>query len=109
MEPKYIQELMARAAFDFSQEFTCPGYTIKIRKRSNYEFAQTLKENIEQLAKWVRKECLRLGMDKAGAENTIIINRIPESTMYCPQYAFVTIFDPIMQRLEKYIPSTRTA
>lgn len=105
MTPKYIQELMARASFDFSQNFCSPGYTIKIAKRSNYEHAQTLKEHIEQLAKWVKKECRRLGMDREGADNTIVINRVPGITRYSQQFAFVTIYDPIMQNLEKYISS----
>ena len=95
---------MARASFQFSGDFAVPGYTISIKKYSNYEYCQTLKEEVERLAKWVRKECRRLGMDKKGAEGTIVINRIPSITLYQQQCASVTIYDPIMQTLEKYIP-----
>ena len=34
---------------------------------------------------------------------TMIVNSIPTKTHYCDQYAVVTIFDPIMQRIERYI------
>ena len=105
--PQYVQDLMARASFQFSQAFAEPGYTIAIGKRSDYTHAQTLKQEVEQLAKWVRKECRRRGMDKAGAESTVIINSLPNVNMYCPQYAFVTIFDPIMQTLEPFIPKKK--
>lgn len=101
--PQYVKDLMARASFQFSQIFAEPGYTIAIGKRTDYTNVQTLKEEIERLAKWVRKECRRLGMDKKGSDETILIHNIPTITNYCPQYAFVTIFDPIMQRLEPFI------
>lgn len=45
--------------------------------------------------------------DKAGADSTIIVHSIPHITLYCPQYAFVTIFDPIMQSLEPFIPKKK--
>ena len=70
-------------------------------------FVFVLQYQIEQLAKWVRKECRRCGMDKAGADSTIIVHNIPHITLYCPQYAFVTIFDPIMQKLEPFIPQKK--
>lgn len=105
--PKYIKDLMARASFQFSQSFAEPGYTIAIGKRTDYTQIQTLKEEIEQLSKWVHKECRRRGMDKAGADSTIIVHSIPHITLYCPQYAFVTIFDPIMQSLEPFIPKKK--
>ena len=105
--PQYVKDLMARASFQFSQTFAEPGYTIAIRKRTDYTNVQTLKEEIERLVKWVRKECRRLGMDKKGGDATIIINSIPTINNYCPQCAFVTIFDPIMQTLEPFIPKKK--
>ena len=104
MIPNYIQALMSRASFYFASGTAVPGYTISIRKQSDYSHVQTLKEEIEQLAKWVRKECRRLGMDKKGAEDTIVIERLPSITLYSQQHAYVTIYDPIMRMLEKYIP-----
>ena len=105
--PQYVKDLMSRASFQFSQTFAEPGYTIAIRKRTDYTHIQTLKEEVERLAKWVRKECRRLGMDKKGADATIVINSIPSITQYCPQNSFVTIFDPIMQKLEPFIPQKK--
>ena len=98
--PKYVKEMMSRASFCFTQSFAIPGYTISIRKSTEYTSCQTLKQEVERLAKWVRKECNRRKLDFGM---TMVVNSIPESTHYCKQYAYVTIYDPIMMDLEKFI------
>lgn len=96
--PKYIQDLMKRSRFVLGSG--SPGYTIKIYKSTEYVKIPTLKTEIERLQKWVD----RMLPDDGLNVPTMIIEHIPENTHYCKQCAIVTIYDPIMQQLEKYIP-----
>lgn len=75
------------------------GYTIRIYKSTPYSKVSTLKAEVERLQKWVER---MMPEDNLGVP-TMIVNSIPTKTHYCDQYAVVTIFDPIMQRIEKYI------
>lgn len=95
--PKYVQELMSRARFVLGAGEA--GYTIRIYKRTPYSKIPTLRAEVERLQKWVER---MMPEDDLGVP-IMIINRIPTKTHYCDQYAVVTIFDPIMQKLEKYI------
>ena len=95
--PKYIQDMMERSKFVLS--YGEPGYTIAIRKATPYTQASTFKVEIERLEKWVQQ---MMSKDDVGVP-TMIINRIPKKTHYANQYAIVTIYDPIMKQLEKYI------
>lgn len=96
--PKYVQEMMERCQYEFDlykgKEGYAAGYTIKIRKATAYTRIDTLRGEIERLCKWA---------DKIGGEGTTVILDIPFSTHYCSQAAVITIFDPVMQHLEKYI------
>lgn len=94
--PKYIQDLMERARYDYDTKHPkyAVGYTIKIDKRTCYVRAETHQAEIEKLAAWVRRQ---------GGEIDII--HVPASTRIGWQPAIVTIYDPVMQHLEKYIPS----
>lgn len=95
--PKYIQDIMERSKFVLS--YGEPGYTIAIRKATPYTQVSTFKVEIERLEKWVQQ---MMSKDDLGVP-TMIINRIPKKTHYANQYAIVTIYDPIMKQLEKYI------
>ncbi len=96
--PKYIKELMERAAF--VRGYGDPGYTIEIRKRTPYSLVSTLETEIRRLEKWVKRV---MPEDDLGVP-TMIINRIPKKTTYKDtQYAVVTIYDPVMKELEPYI------
>lgn len=97
MIPKYVQELMSRAKF--ARGYGEAGYTIEITKATPYTRVETLRAEIERLERWVVRT---MPEDELGVP-TMIINRVPKDTHYCRQYAVVTIFDPIMQKLEKYI------
>ena len=95
--PKYVQEILSRAKFAIG--YGEAGYTIEIDKATHYTYADTLRKEIERLQRWVVRN---MPKDDLGVP-TMIINRIPKKTHYCRQFAVVTIYDPIMQRIEKYI------
>lgn len=95
--PKYVQELMNRARFVLGSGEA--GYTIRIYKSTPYSKIPTLKEEVERLQRWVER---MMPDDELGVP-TMVINSIPTKIHYCDQYAVVTIFDPIMQKIEKYI------
>lgn len=95
--PKYVQELMSRARFVLGAMDA--GYTIRIYKSTPYSNISTLKGEVKRLQRWVER---MMPKDDLGVP-TIVINKIPTKTHYCDQYAVVTIFDPIMQKIEKYI------
>ena len=69
------------------------GYTIAIKKESHYTYAATLKAEVDRLKKWVERQ--------PGGECNII--HVPEKTTLGMQVAIVTIFDPVMQHIEKFI------
>ena len=96
--PKYVQELMGRRRYEYdflrSHENYSAGYTIKLRKRSAYAQIDTLRKEVERLCKWANKV--------AGVETAFILD-MPTKTHHVNQVAVVTIFDPVMQHIEKYI------
>lgn len=97
--PKYVQEIMERSRYEFdfykNHEHYAAGYTIKIRKHSAYAHVATLKHEVERLIAWANRI--------AGAEIAHVLD-MPKVTHHCGQVAVVTIYDPVMQRIEKYIP-----
>lgn len=95
--PKYVQELMSRASFVLGSGEA--GYTIRINKSTPYAKIDTLKAEVERLDQWVKR---MMPEDTLGVP-TMVINSVPSKTHYCNQYAVVTIYDPIMQRIEQYI------
>lgn len=97
--PKYIQEIMARSTyyfdFDSKDKRYAAGYTIIIRKPSPYTQVETFK-----------KELVRLQKFCARHDTLCLIVSAPQKTHYTnSQTAIVTIFDPLMMQLEKYIKS----
>lgn len=102
--PKYIDEIMNRASYEYdlykSHENYAAGYTLRICKKTPYTKVETLKAECVRLVKWANKN---------GGEGTAYILGVPIKTHYCKQSAVVTIFDPVMQQLEKYIESPRVA
>lgn len=96
--PLYVQDLMERATF--ARGYGEAGYTIEIKKRTHYSYVSTLEAEIKRLEGWVKR---MMPEDDLGVP-TMVINRIPKKTTYKHmQYAVVTIYDPIMKELEKYI------
>lgn len=95
--PKYVIELMGRAKYNYTQSNSANyavGYTIDIAKYSHYETADTFNKEIDRLRKWVERQ--------NGGE-MVIISRPIVTRHKSMQYATVTIFDPVMQHIEKYI------
>lgn len=96
--PKYIIELMGRSKYEFDfctkNENYAAGYTVRISKYSSFQKAETFNTEIERLKAWVDRQI--------GGE-CVILDR-PSETHYCRQYAVVTVFDPVMRHLEKYMP-----
>ena len=95
--PKYVQDLMERSHFYYGfkpgDDRCSPGYTIAIKKRSAYTMADTLAAEVQRLKNWVERQ--------HGGECIII--RVPEKTTHGDQIAIVTIWDPVMQNVEKFI------
>lgn len=105
--PKYVIELMSRAKYNYtaSGEHYAAGYTVNIAKRSYYERSSSFTKEIERLVKWCNRQCAKIGGEYG--ENAYILS-IPQTTTYkYMQYATVTIYDPVMQYLEKHITNTR--
>ena len=94
--PKFVQGIMERSKFALGEGD--PGYTIIIRKETPYTYADTFQREIERLVAWAN----RVVPHDEDVPNAII-NRTPNKTHHHVQYATVTIYDPIMQQIEKYI------
>lgn len=93
--PKYVQELMKRAKYNYhidDTDETAIGYTINIFKCSEYQQIDSFIREIQRLKNWVEKQ---------GGD--IYINHLPVKTHYFNQFATVTIFDPVMQKIESFI------
>lgn len=94
--PKFVQEIMERSKFALYEGD--PGYTIIIRKETPYTYVDTFQRELERLVAWANRvvPCYE---DVPNA----VINWMPNKTHHHFQYATVTIYDPIMQQIEKYI------
>ena len=95
--PKKYKELIRTAEYEFDQcvnhEQYASGYTIKVFKPSERTLIPTFRRQIEELVSWANRQC----------DGTAFILRCPSRTFYCKQYAIVTVFDPVMQQLEKHM------
>lgn len=96
--PKYVIELMSRAEYNYkylvNDKNYAAGYTLRVFKATPYTKVNTLKAEVEKLVAWANKN---------GGEGTAYILRLPNKTHYYDQSAIVTIFDPVMKQIEKYI------
>lgn len=99
--PKYVQEIMGRSRYEFDRYTNdpnyAPGYTIRITKSTPYTYAETFRAEIERLVKWVNRQTPSDGMEHA------YILSVPAETHHRDQVAIVTIFDPVMQKIEHLI------
>lgn len=96
--PKYVINLMERSEYEYDR-FTkdknyAVGYTIRIEKERAYQWADTLKYEVLRLCNWANRT--------AKCETAFVLY-VPEKTHHTKQYAYVTIFDPIMKELEKFV------
>ena len=98
--PKYIKEILERAQFSYEKD-RIPGYTIKIEKKTPYTLATTLRDEAKKLVEWANREYKRISNDETEIAT---LNGYDWKTSYkYKQYATVTIYDPIMRKIEKYI------
>lgn len=100
--PKYVIELMERSRYEYDFCTKDPnyavGYTLSIRKGSEYQQVDTLRKEMERLCSWANRA--------AGVETAFLLH-VPKKTHYTKQAAIVTIFDPVMQKIEQYIPERK--
>ena len=106
--PKYVIELMERAKYNYDScgkyKHYAVGYTIDIAKFSHYEYADTLKKEINRLIKWCNRQYEKSNDGWFTDGKNAYILRLPQTTEYkTMQYATVTIYDPVMKYLEQYI------
>ena len=92
--PKYVQEIMGRAQYEYSHPKSSAGYTLRIWKATPQTLAETFREELEWLVRW---------SNRWGGEDTARIHKAPLKTHYHDQYAIVTIYNPVMMHIEKYI------
>lgn len=96
--PKYVIDIMERShyyfAFKKDDKRCAAGYTIAVKKATPYTQIKTFESELTRLKKWVDRQ--------EGGECHII--HMPTKTHYkSTQIAIVTIFDPVMQHLERFI------
>jgi len=96
--PKYVQEIASRSRYDFdvcrNHSLYAPGYTIEIAKATHYTYAATLCDEVTRLICWA---------NRMSGEGTAMLLKTPSKTTLNMQYAYVTIFDPVMQRIEPFL------
>ena len=96
--PKYVKETLSRSCYEFDHCTKHPdysgGYTIRVKKSTPYTYADTLRAEVEKLCAWANRQ---------ACEGTACILYTPDKTHHADQFAVVTIFDPIMQKIEHYI------
>lgn len=95
--PAYIQNMMERS--NFARGYGDPGYTLEISKETRYTRIDTLRDEINRLVAWVERQVPHCD----DSVPTAVINSVPSKTHYCHQHAVVTIYDPVMMYLERYI------
>lgn len=107
--PKYVIDLMSRARYNYtaSGDNYAAGYTIDIAKYSHYETAQAFRKEIECLVKWANRQ--GFAAPDLDIMTAYILNVPNKTTHKSMQYATVTIYDPVMNHIEKYIPKTQKA
>ena len=90
--PQYVITPLKKAKYYFGKD-CCAGYSIKIYKRTRYEYASTLRSRCDKIITWCNKQVA------CSAEMVFC----PSETRYDNQFAVITIYDPVMLYLEKYI------
>ena len=100
--PKYVIDLMSRSKYEYvfcvSNENYATGYTIRIFKQTDQTMIDTLRKEVEKLVAWANRQV----KNEEGIQTAYVL-KVPSKTHYCPQFAVVTIFDPVMKEIEKYI------
>lgn len=98
--PKYVIDILQRSEYDFdlcrNHLNYAVGYTLSIKKYSHYQTAETFKSEVERFVSWCNKKY----------HNIACTLEVPNKTQHRQmQYAVVTVYDPMMKDIEKYIPN----
>ena len=107
--PLYIQNLLSRCEWAVEAgrlpKGCDPGYTLLLHKRSAYALAKTLAKEADALKGWAEREMLKLcPYYDNDADPIAVVNHCPGETRYRDQWAVITIWDPLMKHIEKFIP-----
>lgn len=98
--PKYIKEILSRSDFYYGPG-SKPGYTIRIHKKTEFTYVNTLVKEANNLVSWVKRQ---MPKDYPWDNSPVAdIEKIPDRTRYCDQVAIVTVTDPIMKHIESFI------
>ena len=97
--PKYVIDMMERSCYCFDKGAE-PGYTIHVQKHSEYAKINTLEKEVNRLVAWANRQ-----VPNDLDIKTAFVNHMPKKTHYTKQYATVTIYDPVMKYIEKYMPN----
>ena len=100
--PKYIKALMSRAKYCYTfpqnrADDCSAGYTITVTKATPYTNINTFKKELERLKRWVERQ--------NGGSMEIIF--CPSVTHHVDQSAVITIWDPVMKYIDRYIPNEK--
>lgn len=90
--PNYIKSALRGAKYYFGKDCVA-GYSIEIHKRTRYEYTKTLRSRCDKIITWCNKQI-------PGSSEMV---SCPTMTHYTDQFAVITIYDPIMLRLEEFI------
>lgn len=103
--PQYIKDIMSRSEFAVDSgrfmDDDDPGYTILIHKRTSKTMVYTLQAECDRLESWARRMFPDLDWENLPAVRT---RRVPTRTHNYDQFARVDVYDPVMQRIEGFMP-----
>lgn len=92
--PKYVQEIMARSEIYITPKGERAPYGFWVHKATYYTKIDTLKTEINRMAKW------------AGRKGSILeLVACDARTRYADQRALVICNDPVMEYLRPWMPS----
>ena len=97
--PDYVKYFLERSAKEvhfrgrLKEYATEIGYCLIVEKGSYYTYASTFTKECERVVKWA---------NRIIPESAFIIST-PTVTRHRAQFAWLVIYDPIMQWIEKYI------
>lgn len=94
--PKYIREILSRSKMADPTESKEPGYGIAIYKRTSYAYARSLRQDCEKFINWANNE-----IPHYPDAPVALLEYAPSATHYRPQHAIVTVYDPLMLRIEQ--------
>ena len=92
--PKYIKNILSRSKYETAHPDYEPGYTLRIYKATEYTSIESLHIECERFVAFARRH---------GATESAILEA-PDQTHYCKHSALVNIYDPVMVKLEPFIP-----